>query len=107
VIYRVVTELPSSLGSSVPALATSSERLVTVLAARLGSYLFTDLASGLVISLVNEFASRLLSRLIEYFTVLQLPHNVLLFPSWWMYCHVHQHGGACREQSGQSRDSIF
>lgn len=61
----MVTELPSSLGSSVSKLATSSVRLVTVLAARLGSYLFTNLDSSLVISLVTEFASRLVSRLIN------------------------------------------
>ena len=33
--------------------------------------------------------------------MLQLPHDVQLFPGWWMHCHVSQHGGACREQSGQ------
>ena len=55
----MVTELASSLESSVPELATRSGRLVTELAARLGSYLFTDLASSLVISLVTEFASKL------------------------------------------------
>jgi len=103
-----VTELASSLGNSVPELATWSVRLVTVLAVRLGSYLFSDLASSLVISLVTEFASRLVSRLpIEYFAVLQLPHDVQLFPGWWMHCYVCQHGGACREQSGQLRDPIL
>jgi hypothetical protein len=60
-----VTELASSLGNSVPELATRSMRLVTVLTARLGSYLFTDLASSLVISLVTEFAGTLVSRLIN------------------------------------------
>jgi len=59
------TELASSLGNSVPELATRSVRLVIVLAARLGSYLFAGLASSLVISLVTEFTSRLVSSLIN------------------------------------------
>jgi hypothetical protein len=52
----VVTELASSLGNLVSELATRLVRLVTELASRLGSYVVTDLARSLVISLVNEFA---------------------------------------------------
>ena len=89
-----VTELASSLGNSVPELATRSVRLVAVLAARLGSYLFTDLASSFVISLVTEFASRLVSRLIIWVlccfaapsrcsVVSWLVDALLCLSTWW------------------------
>jgi len=57
--------LANNVGSSVPELAARPVRLVTVLVAMSESLLFTDLASSLVISLVTEIGSRLVSRLIS------------------------------------------
>lgn len=57
--------MANNVGSSVPELAARPVRLVTVLVAMSESLLFTDLASSLVISLVTEIGSRLVSRLIS------------------------------------------